>query len=266
MNSDDLITLLKNKKEGESITVAKGMFCSEILGDLILKNVRFVDCMFNDADLFNKDDHIAAYIDGCSFVDCSLSSASFRHTTIKHCYFYNSNLSRARFGSADMDTVNLERCSLRNVNFDAARLQSVRFENCSLRNAYFEDSNMMREVTTNHPQLPQGELEGWKLLCGGTGEHDCYPVIARLRIPRDAQRVQPVVGYKCRASFVITEELFYPEGIKGSPSVHASYDRTTVYRVGEWTVSDRYDDNPFVQCSHGIHFFLTRKEAEDYVL
>ena len=27
---------------------------------------------------------------------------------------------------------------------------------------------------------------------------------------------------------------------------------------------DSYDDNPMVECSHGIHFFQTRKEAEEF--
>ena len=38
----------------------------------------------------------------------------------------------------------------------------------------------------------------------------------------------------------------------------------TVYRVNETVVADSYDDNPLIECTHGIHFFLTREEAEAY--
>jgi hypothetical protein len=29
-------------------------------------------------------------------------------------------------------------------------------------------------------------------------------------------------------------------------------------------VEDAFDENRWNECSHGIHFFITRKEAEDY--
>jgi len=38
----------------------------------------------------------------------------------------------------------------------------------------------------------------------------------------------------------------------------------TEYKVGETVKPDSFDDNPFVECTHGIHFFITRQEAEDY--
>ena len=37
-----------------------------------------------------------------------------------------------------------------------------------------------------------------------------------------------------------------------------------MYRVGKTVESDSYDDDIRVECSHGIHFFLTRKEAEEW--
>jgi hypothetical protein len=38
----------------------------------------------------------------------------------------------------------------------------------------------------------------------------------------------------------------------------------TEYRVGETVRPDKWDDNWMEECSHGIHFFITREEAEDY--
>jgi hypothetical protein len=43
----------------------------------------------------------------------------------------------------------------------------------------------------------------------------------------------------------------------------AKYDGTH-YVVGETVVADKYDPNPRVECSGGIHFFMTRAEAEAY--
>ena len=38
----------------------------------------------------------------------------------------------------------------------------------------------------------------------------------------------------------------------------------TDYIPGQITKPDSYDDDPRIECSHGIHFFLTRKEAEEW--
>ena len=38
----------------------------------------------------------------------------------------------------------------------------------------------------------------------------------------------------------------------------------TIYKVGEIVHSDSWDDNRWNECSHGIHFFITRDEAVRY--
>ena len=43
------------------------------------------------------------------------------------------------------------------------------------------------------------------------------------------------------------------------------YNSEFVYRVGETVRADSFDDSPFIECSHGIHFYITRQEAEDHV-
>ena len=36
----------------------------------------------------------------------------------------------------------------------------------------------------------------------------------------------------------------------------------TVYEVGKYVYPDGWDTNRWEECSHGIHFFLTREQAE----
>jgi hypothetical protein len=93
--------------------------------------------------------------------------------------------------------------------------------------------------------VPDGDVVGWKKLLGGQ--------ICKLKIPADAKRVGGLIGRKCRAEFAVVID---GEG-KGQ------YDETE-YKVGATVKPDSFDENPLVECSHGIHFFITRKEAEDY--
>ena len=38
-------------------------------------------------------------------------------------------------------------------------------------------------------------------------------------------------------------------------------DRNGIYKVGETILPDKWDDNRWEECSHGIHFFVDREEA-----
>lgn len=38
-----------------------------------------------------------------------------------------------------------------------------------------------------------------------------------------------------------------------------------VYKVGEMVYPDSFDDNRWDECSHGIHFFINKQDAIDYV-
>lgn len=38
----------------------------------------------------------------------------------------------------------------------------------------------------------------------------------------------------------------------------------TEYVVGQMVYPDRWDENRFNECSHGIHFFIDKQDAIDY--
>ena len=94
---------------------------------------------------------------------------------------------------------------------------------------------------------PKGyALTGFKKLSNGT--------VAVLEIPADACRTASLVGRKCRAEYV---KVVSGEGYdKRTGKVH--------YKPGEIIYPDKYDDDIRVECTHGIHFFQTYEEAEEY--
>lgn len=50
----------------------------------------------------------------------------------------------------------------------------------------------------------------------------------------------------------------------GLSSVTSNYDKTFIYEIGKTVKVDDFDDDRWNECSTGIHFFLTREEAESY--
>lgn len=97
--------------------------------------------------------------------------------------------------------------------------------------------------------LPDGDIIGWKKLQGD--------VIAKLLIPSDAKH-SSASGRKCRAEFAKVIEVIGAEfGI-------SKHDGKTKYIAGEIVRPDFFDDDRWSECAPGIHFFITRIEAENY--
>ncbi len=83
--------------------------------------------------------------------------------------------------------------------------------------------------------------------------------IAVLEIPLDALRSN-ASGRKCRASKAVV--LALPDGCKTGTSQH---DPSLKYVVGQTVApTDKFDADRWNECAPGIHFFLTRIEAENY--
>ena len=89
----------------------------------------------------------------------------------------------------------------------------------------------------------EGDFIGWKKTTEG---------IVKLKIT--GQRTSSLVGRKCRCS-----ECVVIEG--GGFDTHS---KTIEYKTGKTIKPGSYDDDIRVECTHGIHFFITKKEAEEY--
>lgn len=80
-------------------------------------------------------------------------------------------------------------------------------------------------------------------------------VIVKLLIPKDSPRSH-TFGRKCRAKFAdVLEVIGGEEGV-------SCHDKKTTYRVGERVECHRWDEDWRNECSGGIHFYISRLEAE----
>ena len=94
--------------------------------------------------------------------------------------------------------------------------------------------------------------------------HSC---IVKLLIPEDAER-SSAYGRKCRASKAVVlgaYELESDKEITRDATIISMFNPTFTYKVGD-TIECRseFDSNREVECSSGIHFFLSRFDAEVY--
>ena len=156
---------------------------------------------------------------------------------------------RADLRGADLGDANLRGANLVGADLGDANLRGANLWDADLRGAM----NIPALVAAQTEIVPrEGSFISWKKLADGR--------IAKLRIPAGAQRSN-ATGRKCRASFADVLEIRDADGNRCDTGV-SKYDRSFTYRAGCRVGVPDFDPDRFNECAPGIHFYLTREEAE----
>ena len=152
---------------------------------------------------------------------------------------------------ADLMDADLRDADLMDADLRGADLRGADLRDADLRDAYLTGADLRGATLPYYNIIPDGEIIVWKKLQQG--------VIAKLLIHKSKKRTSSLIGRKCRAESVKVLELI------GGDVGYSDYDNgRTVYKKGKTVKADKYDPDVRVECSHGIHFFITREEAENW--
>jgi hypothetical protein len=191
-------------------------------------------------------DHAAYLREPAQGKRANLSRANLYGAGLSRANLYGADLSRAGLSRANLSGADLSRADLSGANLSGANLSGADLSGADLSRADLSGANLSGAKLPVF-QIPQGEtLTVFKKLSSG--------VIAKLLVPAEARRTATPIGRKCRAEWV---EVLEGTGVSG-------HDNTTAYSPGTIVRPDKYDDDIRVECTSGIHFFLTREEAEAY--
>ena len=185
--------------------------------------------------------YLAQDCEGWKEMRADLRRADLRSADLSGAYLGGAYLSGANLGGA-----NLGDADLRDAYLGGAYLWRADFGGAQ----YNEKTSFLAFVCPE-----EGDFIAWKKV----GE-----VIVKLRIPSEAKRSSATTR-KCRCEFAEVLELQNLDGTpyKDDKVVNDNYVET-IYKVGEIVHPDSWDDNRWNECSHGIHFFITRDEAVRY--
>jgi hypothetical protein len=147
---------------------------------------------------------------------------------------------------ANLRDADLYRASLRDADLRGADLCGANLRGANLRGANLKDAKGLAQQSV---ALPYGSIIGFKKVSGA---------IIRLLIPADAKRVNAYGSRKCRAEFA------YVLGVDGYNGCVLEAHGGFKYPQSGLVTPDKYDPDPRIECSYGIHFFITREEAEEY--
>jgi len=177
--------------------------------------------------------------------------------TIKECLEAaikaGANLSGANLSDANLSGAYLRGANLSGANLRGANLRGANLSDANLSGAYLRGANLSDIQKARLSILPDcGDVIGWK---------SCQNrVIVKLLIP-DGTKRSNATGRKCRAeSAKVLEVIGASKGLSKNPSGSGE---TLEYVAGETVRCVKpFDENRWDECSTGIHFYITRAEAE----
>ena len=136
---------------------------------------------------------------------------------------------------------------------ERANLSGADLRGADLRNADLRDAGLNQFIQMTCPE--KGSFIGFK---------KANNYIIELEILEDARRCSST-GRKCRCDRAKVLSITDLEGNECDfNSVRSDYDNDFVYKVGEIVEEPNFNEDRWIECSKGIHFFINRQEAVDY--
>lgn len=207
------------------------------------------------------------------------------------CTFYYEKMEDVDLSGENLSNIDFSHTNLKGVNLKGANLRWADLTGADLTNAILNSQTDFQYANLDGAKgleayriVPEeGSFIGWKKvnllsrfrkttsrLCGfeyGT----CTDAVLKLEIPKHAKRVNAYGSRKCRASSARVLSVLDAEGKRPirlkekevliSPNATMNDVKPLFYAPGKLMRADSFDLDPRVECSNGIHFFMTRQEA-----
>ncbi len=184
-----------------------------------------------------------------------LSNAILRGANLAGADLRWTNLKGADLHDADMTGANLHRANLYGNDLTGTNLSGASLYATNLMDANLHGALNVPFIPMTCPDV--GSFVAWKYVGG---------FIVKLLIPDDARRSSGM-SRACRSDKALVLAIENKDGTPADTTTLVNLNNPKVptkYTVGEMTFADAWDENRFVESTHGIYFFINRREAVDY--
>jgi hypothetical protein len=209
-----------------------------------------IEAVSKRADLYGANLR-GADLRGADLRGADLYGANLRGADLRGADLYGADLYGANLRGANLRGANLYGADLRGADLYGANLYGADLYGADLRGAInLKEAKDADFAIAQTRILPEGDLIGYKKCANG--------VIVKLLIPKEAKRSH-AFGRKCRCEYARVLQIF------GAEEAFSTHDSTFKYKVGE-TVKPKLEfvEDWTNECASGIHFFITKIEAEKY--
>ncbi|WP_283419211.1 pentapeptide repeat-containing protein [Sphingopyxis sp. Geo48] len=236
--------------------LARANLADAYLADANLARANLADANLAGANLAGAN-LARANLARANLADANLAGANLAGANLARANLARANLADAYLAGANLAGANLARANLARANLADAYLADANLARANLADAYLAGANLADANLAGAKNaglaiartriLPEGDIIGWK---------KCRDdVIVKLRIPEDSPRSH-AFGRKCRAKFADVLEIF------GADKAVSSRDPKFTYTAGERVEAPNWSDKWEDECAGGVHFYISRLEAE----
>ena len=199
-----------------------------------------------------------ARLDFVNLWGANLRGADLREACLQGADFTRADLQGAILQGADLSGVDFTKANLWRANLQEAELGGAYIRGADLEGAFLQGAKNIPFIPMTCPDT--GAFVGWKKA------DDC---IVKLLIPEDAKRSSST-GRKCRCDRAVVLSIEDRNGyVHDKPEKHfyaiSDHDANFIYRVGETVSVDNFCEDRFKECAPGIHFFINKQEAIEYI-
>ncbi|MBP5455080.1 MAG: pentapeptide repeat-containing protein [Paludibacteraceae bacterium] len=218
-----------------------------------------------------------AYLSKTSLIGANLTNSNLHSAVLNDTFLVNANLSGANLEYANLsgaylEYANLSSACLINADLSNSILCNTILDNANLHGASFYHAKSLGSAVKDNARnfcVPMscpsdGAFIAWKKILYHNGDGLGY--IVKLLVPEDARR-SSATSEKCRcdkAMVLAINNIITGESVNEIVNKRR-FCRPTCYRVGEMVYPDSFDDNRWNECSNGIHFFVDREMAINYI-
>ena len=212
-------------------------------------------------------------LNGANLYGADLIMADLRVAYLIKADLREANLSGADLSGADLYEANLSGADLREANLSGANLSGANLSGADLRGADLSGADLSGanlRLAKNIPSYAcrlvcpeEGSFIGFKK--ARTTAPDFREAIVKLLITEDAKRSSATTR-KCRCDKAKVISITSLDGKENFTTAYSYYDRIFQYTVGQTVIIDDFDEDRWNECSTGVHFFITREEAIDYII
>jgi len=202
---------------------------------------------------------------GADLSRANLGDANLERANLERANLGDAYLGDAYLGDAYLGGANLERAYLERANLERANLGDAYLGDAYLGGANLERANLSGiktdEKTKIDPMctLPEeGSFIAWKAVRDFEGKS----IVLKLEII--GKHVSAYIGRKCRTDKARVIAAYGPLGGERTGKFYSKHTKSFEYEVGSVVEEKNYDPSPLVECTTGIHFFMTRAEALEW--
>ena len=282
MNSEKLAEILASHslwlasnnpwlRSGEALGECANLRDADLRG-VILQDADLRDANLRGANLrwtnLENADLRGANLRGADFEGANLHGTILASANLEGAHLRGANFGGANFGGANLQGANLQGADLIGANLQNANLRDADFRSAELLDANLRGANL-RDANLAGVDL-EGAIfsENWQIVPPMGQSFAAFKktrdvVVLELLIPGSAQRTSSLIGRKCRTNEALVVGVAH--GVANDTGIYKSLHRMDfTYEIGKTAREPAFDPDIRVECTAGIHFFLTKEEAIDY--